>query len=271
MSSKKRCKLDAISNPILNGISLGVDFSGLEPKLCEKTFTCCEGSGLIMEDQKVNICRVKSRFNQICELHTQYKYLWQESEPFTAYLDRFKKWDSDILKAISSIVKGYAPQCRVIENSSANSLKKPSPLWAMAISSSWRFGIPAKLIHFPKLNGKELARLGSIKSDSNRSFLLVENISELYIESKAIQLEYIISMCYSTNTYLILEILDMDKKTYHDNKRTSKWGALNEVFYRKNNYSENQSFHNFLDKNVLSKLSSLRNLPNPAHLSNLID
>lgn len=250
-----KCKLNAITNPILNGISVGLNFGPEGPELCPKTFNCCAGLGWQDTPAGVKICELKARFRRVQDLCRAYGAVWGHVLPFDDYLQWLASWDFEIIKTVSGMLKGYAPQCRLIENSPLCIKGKPSACWAMALVAVWRFGQQARVVPFHQIKPAELHRL--LPAADGQGFVLVEKVAGLYREDKALWLEYLIHTAYAANVFLILEILPAARK-----EGRLKGGAARE-FQRRLAEAEPKSFREHLDADGQSKLGEMQRLPNP--------
>lgn len=249
-----KCKLTAISNPILNGLSVGLNFGPDGPTLCAKTFNCCAGNGWQDTPGGVKICQLKSRFRRVEILVRAYEAMWGPVLPFSDYLQWLSAWDFEIIKNVSHMLKGYAPQCRLIENNPLCIKGKPSACWAMALVALWRFGKEAEVVPFHAINPASLHEL--IIDSAAPGFILVEKIGELYKEEKALWLEYLINQAYNSNVFLVLEILPPKAP------KQLEGGAAEEA--RRRFYQQPaKPFREHLDADGQSKLDEMQRLPNP--------
>lgn len=250
----KKCNLAAISDPRLNGLTVGLNFAEEGPTLCPKTYSCCAGLGWQDTPSGVQVCELRARFRRVENLVRAYEAMWGAVLPFSDYLQWLAAWDFEIIKNVSHMLKGYAPQCRLIENSPLCIKGKPSACWAMALVAVWRFGKEAEVVPFHEIKPSSLHEL--IIDSAAPGFVLVEKIGELYKEEKALWLEYLINQAYNSNVFLVLEILPPKAPNQLEG------GAARE-FRRRLAETEPKSFREHLDADGQSKLGEMQRLPNP--------
>lgn len=286
-AASKKCKLSAITNPILNGLSIGLTFGPDGLQLCSKTFNCCGGLGWQDTDGGVKLCQLQSRFSRVLALEKRYNEVWGATMPFGDYLQWLGSWDLEIIKTVSSMHKGYSAQCRLIENSPLCIKGKPSACWAMALVAIWRFGKAAEVVPFHQLSPHQLHALlprapqsagsgsgsssgsstgsgASSRQISNSGFVLVEKISGLHREDKALWLEYLVHYAYSSNIFLILEVPPQESMPV--GRQGASAGAAAEL-QRRMSRQQPKAFYEHLDRDCQSKLFQMQREPNPRLMS----
>lgn len=254
-AATKKCKLSAISTPLLNGVHVGLNPSADGLMLCPKTFGCCGGAGHQQHAEGVRRCQLQSRYSRALALEQSYERVWGQTMPFEAYLSWLSREDRSIVSTIADMVKGYSVQCRLIQNSPLCIKSKPSVCWAMALAAIWRFGQGAEVVPFHQL--KASAIHGLVRR--SHGFLLVEKIANLHNNDEALRLEYLVDVAYACNVFLILEILPAKELSA---KGSAAEGAL-KAFRKRVAADEAKPFPEHLDADCRSKLAEMRRLPNP--------
>lgn len=251
-SQIKKCKMATISSPYLNGVHIGLIPSPDGLTLCPKTFACCAGTGWQDSPEGLRHCEVKSRLARAREVEAHFQRVWGRVRSFEQYLSEVSAYDQQLVQGVSAMIKGYAAQCRLIENSPLCIKGKPSACWAMALSAAWRFGHEATVIPFHSLRLEAIPK----RIPKGNGVLFVEQIDGLYNAATALKLEYLIDVAYACNVFLVLEVLPRAAP------KPARAGAM-KAFQRRIAADQDRPFYEFLQPDSQSKLGEMLRMPNP--------
>ena len=248
---RNACILKTLANPMLNGILLGLEWTEYELKVDESMLPCCAGRGY-MEDHERNSqtrCDLQKRMKASEALIVQYLRTWSHCREQLPH-KLGAAHSSKVLRQVADALKGYRPQGTVTNGKPG----RPSELWAMALTSVWRFGIEAHVVNLSKFNPKDL--LPAKEKESNTLAIFVEQVDKLWDDKQAGALEALVNYAYRSNTFLWIEFCkEGNEKVQEDDL------SLKANFSRRISKLKNRSPYEFLDADCVSRLKSLCSFP----------
>ncbi|SMF40858.1 hypothetical protein [Pseudobacteriovorax antillogorgiicola] len=251
MISQRGCILKSLANPMLNGILLGLEWRDYELLANDKLLPCCEGRGFTEDPQHATQirCSLVKRVRATEAILYQYMKTWSHCRDLAPH-SIHASHSARLLRQVAESLKGYRPQGSVVNGRQG----KPSDFWAMALASTWRFGIHSHVVTLSKATPKTL--LPSPDKENDTLAIFVEQVDKLWDDKQAAALEAIVNYAYNSNALLWIEFC---KEQSHKVEADSF--SLEANFKRRISNVKSRSPYEFLDQDCVSRLKSLCSFP----------
>lgn len=214
----------------------------------QKGLACCDGKGFrISDDGVVSGCEVKQRLHAVQKILFEFrKRLGYAFEAYEFQTRDFQVcWNWLILYKHRRVIKGFLIDC----NSDQERKFLASSLALMTI---WRLGLKTYLFNLQQQDISEFIRfIESHKGDANPPIVFLEIEQGLWGIQKKENITYIISWCEKHLWPLwIINKEQVPKEPMTENKAM-------QMFQKRISKRKQKSFFSWLDKETLSKLSTL--------------
>jgi hypothetical protein len=244
------CVLKMLENPMLSGILLGLDWDDTDLVKKDKDFfLCCGGEGRFEPvPGYAQFCSLNMRLAQTQKLMASAARAWGPT--FVKSLFQVPaKTSLRILDKVSGMIKGYMPQCSLLQG------KSPSEplLYMFAAACLWRLGMKVQVVSFHKAAGDI-----SKSIDPGAQVIFVEKVSGLWDPAKAAALDFFIAAAYHKNLYLWVELVSQPE----DLRAGATVAAGSALGYsRKISELKSRSLVDFLSKETYSRLLDITATP----------
>ncbi len=201
--STHSCVLTSLENPLLNGLSLGLqNFDAETVGLQSQLFGCCGGGGFAWHEsaQGYTRCRLKTRLKRVQSIVDLYRQRWPQHP--RNFMQVPASWAAQTLQELAAVIKHDHPPASLQYTPQR---QQPSDLWAKAVALNWRFGVEARMLHLGHIDN---ASLHAFTAEAEGPLaLLVEQVDKLWDPLYAEALEFIIQRAYNAEAWLWIDLV----------------------------------------------------------------
>lgn len=245
------CTLSSLKNSKVEEILPYVDLVESTPKLKETNFSCCKGQGLRLCNKdftNVISCDLKKRIAKLNAVLNCFEKTWGqrikleslESKDFKLY------WKWFILYKHRQVFKGF-----YIENKNSDSTITKA--WTLALMGIWRLGIDCFVFNLKKHPISHFVSYINHYDTKELSPIVFLEIEEgIWNLQKKEEMSYLISWCEKH-----LSPLWILNKTEAQKPRLNTSNTVMKMFAKKIQTKKQEPFTKSLEKDTLSKLSTL--------------